>query len=62
MAGLLSGGTWAAWRAPGDIPISVGAAFASHLESFWRDVIILTIFATVIAFCCARFGFAKGPR
>ncbi len=56
MAGLLLGGTWAAWRAPSDVPISVGAAFASHLESFWRDVIILTISATVAAFCSARFA------
>jgi len=61
IAGLLLGGTWAAWRAPSDVPISVGAAFASHLESFWRDVIILTTSATVVAFCCARFAKRRLP-
>ena len=55
-AGLLLGGAWAAWRFPGDLQISVGAAFVSHLESFWREVIILTASATVVAFCCSRYA------
>src|SRR5262249_43955485 len=29
LAGLLLGGTWAAWRVPSDVPISINAAFAS---------------------------------
>jgi hypothetical protein len=53
-AGLLLGGTWAAWQAPNDVPISVSGAFASHLESFWRQVIILTVATTVGGFCSAR--------
>ena len=55
MAGLLLGGTWAGWQAPNDVPIAVGAAFASHLESFWREVIMLAVAATVGGFSCARF-------
>jgi len=39
MAGLLSGGTWATWKSPNDVTISVYAAFASHLESFWRETL-----------------------
>jgi hypothetical protein len=31
LACLLLGGTWAAWQAPHDVPISLGAAFVSHL-------------------------------
>ena len=54
IAGLLLGGTWAAWQAPNDVPVSVGAAFASHLGSFWREVIILTVVASIGAFCSAR--------
>jgi len=41
---------------PSDVQISVGAAFVSHLESFWREVIILTASATVVAFCCSRYA------
>jgi hypothetical protein len=54
VAGLLLGGTWAAWQVPNDVPISVSGAFASHLESFWRQIIILTVATTVGGFCCAR--------
>ena len=54
VAGLLLGGTWAAWQAPNDVPISVTGAFASHLESFWRQLILLTVATTVGGFCCAR--------
>jgi hypothetical protein len=42
LAGLLLGGTWVAWQAPNDVPISVSGAFESHLEPFWRQIIILT--------------------
>jgi len=55
-AGLLLGGAWAAWWFPSDVQISVGAAFVSNLESFWREVIILTTSATVVAFCYTRFA------
>ena len=61
IAGLLLGGTWAAWRAPSDVPVSVIAAFESHLKPFWRDVIVLTISATVVAFCCTRFAARRLP-
>ncbi len=53
MAGLLIGGTWAAWQAPNYVTISVSAAFASHLESFWREVIVLTLTVIVGGFCGA---------
>lgn len=53
-AGLLLGGTWAVWQAPNDIRISVIGAFESHLESFWRQIIILTVIATVSGLCFAR--------
>jgi hypothetical protein len=62
MAGLLLGGTYAAWQAPHDVPFSVGAAFASHLASFWREVIILTIAAAFGEFCCSRFISSRSPR
>jgi hypothetical protein len=55
MAGLLLGGTWAAWHFPNDVPISVGGAFQSHLESFWRQMLILTATVTIGGVCCARF-------
>ena len=62
MAGLLIGGTWAAWQAPHDVPLSVTAAFASHLESFWQEVIALTVTATAGGLCCARFARHRSPR
>jgi hypothetical protein len=40
LAGLLSGGTWAEWHFPNDVPVSVGGAFQSHLESFWSQILI----------------------
>lgn len=55
VAGLLFGGTWAAWQALNDVPISVIGAFESNLESFWRQILILTVTITVGGFCCARF-------
>jgi len=60
VAGLLLGGTWAAWQAPTDVPISMSGAFVSHLGSFWRQIIILTI-ATVGGSCCARFARGRSP-
>jgi hypothetical protein len=55
VAGLLLGGTWAAWRFPNDVPISVAGGFESHLESLWRQVLILMGTFTVSGFCCPRF-------
>src|SRR5262249_21378437 len=52
MFGLLLGGTWAAWKFPTDVTISVWGAFASHLESFWRETLMLTFTATLAGFCC----------
>jgi len=56
MVGLLLGGTWAAWTAPNDVTISVCHAFASHLESFWREVLTLTFATTLTAYLCAHFA------
>ena len=47
MVGLLLGGTWTEWKAPNDVAISVGAALWSHLESFWRQILMLTFAATI---------------
>ena len=55
-AGLLLGGAWAAWSFPNDVQVSIDAAFVSHLESFWREVIILVASATIVAFCCSRYA------
>ena len=56
MAGLLLGGTLAAWKLPNDVAISIYAAFASHFESFWREILILTLAATLAGFCCVYFA------
>jgi hypothetical protein len=61
VAGLLLGGTWAAWQVPNDVPISVSGAFESHLKSFWRLLIILTATLTVGGFCCARILRGRSP-
>lgn len=53
MFGLLLGGTWAAWKFPNDVAISVYGAFASHLKSFWRETLMLTFTAALAGFCCA---------
>src|SRR4030081_798859 len=54
VAGLLLGGTWAAWHFPSDVPISGSGGLGSHLESFWRSVIIFAFSITASGFCCAR--------
>jgi predicted ribosomally synthesized peptide with SipW-like signal peptide len=59
LAGLLFGGTWAAWTAPNDVAISATQAFASHLESLWREGSTLACATTVTAFFCA---YAKKRR
>jgi len=61
VAGLLLGGTWAAWQAPTDVPVSMSGAFESHLESFWRQIILLTFVTTVVGSCCARFVRGRTP-
>jgi hypothetical protein len=55
MAGLLLGGTWAVWKFPNDVAISVYAAFRSHLESFWRETLMLAFAATFASLLCAYF-------
>ena len=55
VAGLLLGGTWAAWTSPNDVAISVEYAFTSHLQTFWREILGLTLAATLAGFCCAYF-------
>ena len=59
MAGLLLGGTWAAWTAPHDVTISVSYAFTSHLELLWREVLRLP-FAAILTSCLCGY-FAKRP-
>jgi hypothetical protein len=54
LAGLLIGGTFAAWRAPHDVPVSLVTAINSHLQSFWREVTLLTGAITLSAWCAAR--------
>ena len=55
VAGLLLGGTWVVWTSPHDLPISVDYAFTSHLQSFWREILGMTLAATLAGFCCACF-------
>ena len=62
VAGLLLGGTWVAWQAPSDVPISVSGAFESHLESFWRQIIIMTFTITVCGICGDRFLRDRSPQ
>ena len=50
--GLLAAGTVAAWTAPNDVAVSLHGAFANHLESFWREILILIAAATLAALCC----------
>lgn len=38
------------------VAISVFHAFASHLESFWREVLTLAVATTLTAFLCASFA------
>jgi hypothetical protein len=61
VTGLLLGGTWAAWRFPNDVAISVSGAFVSHLESFWRHIVILTVTIAGGELCCARFVRGRSP-
>jgi hypothetical protein len=56
VAGLVLGGTWAAWQAPSDASISVSAAFALHLKSFWWEVMLLTVTATVAGLCSSALA------
>jgi hypothetical protein len=56
IVGLLLGGTWAAWKLPNDMAISVYAALASHLELFWRETSVLTLTVTLVAFWYAFFA------
>jgi hypothetical protein len=59
MTGLLLGGTWAAWTAPIEAAVSVSHAFASHLESLWREVLRLAFATTLSAFL---FGYLAKRR
>ena len=47
MVGLLLGGTWVEWKAPNDVAISVSTAFRSNLDSFWRQMLMLTFAAAL---------------
>ncbi len=51
VAGLLTlRGTWVAWQAPTDVPISVNDAFESHRESFWWQKIKSLLASWVLVF------------
>src|SRR6266581_8879188 len=54
MAGMLVSGAWLEWRLQDVLPTSVASAFQSHLESFWPDVIMLTVAVTLGGYCSAR--------
>jgi hypothetical protein len=56
MAGLVFGGTWAEWKLPHGVGISVYAAFRSSLESVWRETLMLTVAATCASFLCTYFS------
>jgi hypothetical protein len=56
LTGLLLGGMWSAWTAPNDVAISVAHAFASHLESLWREVLRLAFATTLTAFLCGHLA------
>ena len=58
MTGLLLGGTWTAWTSS-DVTISAYHALASHLESFWREVLRLAFTTTLTAFL---FGYLAKRR
>jgi hypothetical protein len=47
LVGLLLGGTWAGWHTRSDVHISLSTALKSHVESFWRDIVLLTIVVIV---------------
>ena len=51
MGGFLLGGTLV-WKDHSDVMISVYAAFADHLAVFWREILILTLAATLASLCC----------
>lgn len=53
VAGLLLGGTWAVCTSTNDVAISVDYAFTSHLQTFWREILGLTLAATLAGICCA---------
>jgi hypothetical protein len=54
IAGLFLGGTWAEWQAPSDVPIAITDAFASYLESFWGQLILLTVVTALGGLCGDR--------
>jgi len=54
LVGILVSGAWLAWRAQDALPASLGFALQSHLESFWPDVIMLTVVVMLGGYCSAR--------
>ncbi len=59
VAGLLSGGTCAVSFFPTDARVTVFSALTSHLESFWRKVMILTIVTTSCSFIVSQFRMVR---
>ena len=50
IVGLVLGGTWAAYAVPIEGPVLFSRAFASHLESLWREVLRLAFATALTAF------------
>jgi hypothetical protein len=59
--GLLLGGTWAGRQTPSDVAKSVSCAFESHLEVFWRPMLVLILAIAVGQFWCTRFLRTRTP-
>ena len=60
--GTLIGGTWAHAEVPNDVEVSVARAVASHLESFWIDIIILTVTVSIGVFGTTHFRERRARR
>jgi hypothetical protein len=52
--GIFVSGAWLEWRLQDVLPTSVGSALQSHLESFWPDVIMLTVAVLLGGYCSVR--------
>lgn len=59
VAGLLLGGTWAFFLVATDVRVTFRSAGISHLESFWREVIVFTIVIVLSSLFVSRF---RRPR
>ena|ERR1051325_9374711 len=49
--GLLFGGTWAELSVPRDVPTTFFAELTSHLQNFWREVLLFIAVSTAGHLC-----------